>query len=330
MNQNILIGTYTKKTSKGIYQIELDTTDKKLKHPKLVLNIQNPTYLSHYDKKIYSIDKKNDTGGIAIINDSNYSIEQELLADGAPPAYISWNPINKIIMDANYHKGTITAYQKDNNSNQFNVVDVFQNHIENKESHLHYVDLAPDKKLIACDLGTDQVLTLEFENNKFNLLDSYNTNSGFGPRHITFNKSGSYAYLVGELSSEVEVLSYQNGIFKHLQTVSTVPKNFSSNNGAAAIRLDKNDKYLYVSNRGHDSISVFEIQNDGTLKSIQNITVSGSFPRDFNLDSTDQFLVCANQESDNITLFERNTIDGKLTTLQTDVKIPEGVCVLFL
>ena len=142
--------------------------------------------------------------------------------------------------------------------------------------------------------------------------------------------NGKLAYLAGELSSEVAVLEYNNGIFNLIQIVSTIPVDWTKHNGVAAIRISSDDKFVYVSNRGHNSIAVFEVEEDGILKLIQTISTNGDFPRDFALDNSERFIVVAHQNSTIASLFARNATSGKLELLQTDIPVPEVVCVHFV
>jgi 6-phosphogluconolactonase len=335
MIETILLGTYTKQTSKGIYQVELDTEAKKLQNLALVAEVENPTYLTRSSKNIaYAVDRYQDQGGLSVINlDAPAKVLQHLVKPGTPPAYVTVDENQQLVFDANYHAGTLSAY-KINDDQTLTLAHTFTNTgsgplKEQDGSHLHYIDRTPDGKLIACDLGTDQVFILDYTDDGFTVISEYQTTPGFGPRHVTFNNDGTVAYLVGELSSNVEVLTYENQKLSHVQTIKTIPDDWSEHNGDAAIRITNDNQFLYVSNRGFDSIAVFAIQADGTLKLIQNISVEGSFPRDFNLNQDETFLVCGNQTTNNLTLFERNPIDGKLKLIQKDFAAPEVVCVYF-
>ena len=168
------------------------------------------------------------------------------------------------------------------------------------------------------------------KNGKLTAIQTFNTPEGFGPRHITFSKDGHLAFLAGELSSEVAVLTYKDGHFDLIQIISTIPEDWSSHNGVAAIRISDDNRFLYVSNRGNNSIAVFSIANDGILSLVQITPTNGDFPRDFAINCTGKYLIVAHQNSTVASLFEINSKTGKLTMLQTDIPIPEGVCVHFV
>jgi 6-phosphogluconolactonase len=335
MIESILLGTYTKQTSQGIYQVDLDTEAKTLTNLQLVTKVENPTYLALSKKDVlYAVDRFDGQGGLSVTDlNAPQNVLQHIVAPGTPPAYVTVDEAQQLVFDANYHEGTLHAYSI-NDDQTLTLANTFTNTgngplKEQDGSHLHYIDRTPDGKLIACDLGTDQVFILDYNNSGFSVIATYETTPGFGPRHITFNSRGDLAYLVGELSSEVEVLKYNNHQLTHLQTIKTIPADWNEHNGCAAIEITNDDCFLYVSNRGFDSIAVFEIQSDGTLKLIQNVSVEGSFPRDFALNHDQNFLVVGNQTTDNLTLFERNANDGKLELIQKDFAAPEVVCVYF-
>ena len=120
----------------------------------------------------------------------------------------------------------------------------------------------------------------------------------------------------------------ENWMFQSLATYSTIPESWDQHNGAAAIRLSSDGKFLYVSNRGHDSIAVFAVLPDQALKLVQRVSTFGEFPRDFNWDAKEKYVVAANHNSNNATLYQRQS-DGTLTPLEKDIAVPEGTRVLF-
>lgn len=187
--------------------------------------------------------------------------------------------------------------------------------------------------MIACDLGTDVVYTYAVDDNgKLSEVSRLDVAPGTGPRHLVFHPNQKTAYLFGELSSEVLTLRYNlnTGVFTVAQTIPTIPAEHTEFNGGAAIRISQDGKFVYASNRGHDSIAVFSVSSKNNLLSLVEIIASeGRIPRDFDIDPTDQFVVVAHQESDNLTLFERDQETGELSLLQKDVYVPECVCVLF-
>ncbi|SBO16607.1 lactonase family protein [Carnobacterium divergens] len=341
MKETIYLGTYTKRASEGVYQITLDTEKKQLENLTVVAKADSPTYLglSPDYKTLYPVVKIDGKGGMASYRkneNGEFVFVNGVTAEGAPPCYVGVDATRNFLYTANYHKGEITVLQTaadgtltllDTVTHQGSSV-----HENQQTPHAHYADLTPDQHyVVACDLGTDEVYTYSVSTEgKLTEVARFKAAPGTGPRHLVFHPNGKVAYLFGELASVVVVLSYDaaTGRFKELETVPTIPENFTDFNGGAAIRLSKDGKFLYASNRGHDSIVVYEVQNDGaSLKQIQLISTEGQIPRDFNLTARDEFVVVGHQESDNLTLFERDPQTGLLTLLQKDVYAPECVCV---
>lgn len=154
--------------------------------------------------------------------------------------------------------------------------------------------------------------------------------AGYGPRHIVFDAPKSVAYLVGELSSNVATLTYdeQAGKLTVKQITHVIPDDWTAHNGSAAIRLSSDGRFVYVSNRGNNSITVLKTADDGTLTEIQRIATEGDFPRDFNWTADESLVLVVHQKSDNASLFKRDAETGKLTLAQKDFMVPEGVSVL--
>lgn len=180
------------------------------------------------------------------------------------------------------------------------------------------------------DLGQDRVYIYDVtDNGKLTEVSRLDMEAGFGPRHIVFDADKQVAYLAGELSSKLAVLNYDadKGALSAKQTISTIPDDWTEHNGAAAIRMSKDGKFIYLSNRGHNSLAVFESDDDANVKLIQLISTEGDFPRDFNFNGDESLVICLNQNTNNATLYSRNADNGKLTIIQKDFTVPEGVCV---
>ncbi|MBM6753584.1 lactonase family protein [Lactobacillus alvi] len=337
MTEKFMIGTYTSKTSKGIYGVTLDTDAEKLSTPWVVAETQKPSYLQVIDDKVAAVKQAGKDGGIAtyqIENDHATMLDQSLAA-GSPPAYVSYDAEKHLLFSANYHTGDIKVYKVDDGW-KLTLTDSVHHEgatgpePEQDSPHPHFADLTPDHRLVVCDLGMDLVVVYDLsDDGKLTAKSRYQSEAGFGSRHITFSPDGKFAYLLGELSSKLEVLKYnaENGAFAHVQTIKTIPADWTSHNGAAAIHMTKDGKFIYTSNRGENTIAVFAIQADGTVEHIQSISTEGDFPRDFELSTTEEYLVAANQNTDNLSLYKRNDQTGKLTLLQKDVPSPEPVCV---
>lgn len=186
--------------------------------------------------------------------------------------------------------------------------------------HTHFVCASPDKKYLLCtDLGLDKVFIYTKDLDK---ISEIKLTDSCGPRHLVFSENGDYIFVACELSSTVELLKYSNGNMTHTGSFSCLPNDFNKENTVAAIRRKGNN--IYVSNRGHDSISIFDF-NKGALKLKQNVKCGGKSPRDINI--IGDYLLSSNELSNNATVF-RIGADSSLCKLDTEFKIPSPVCIL--
>lgn len=338
MTEDFLIGTYTDTTSKGLYAITLDTDKQQLVNLRLIVAMQKPSYLALGDHgRMYILKQDGDRGGVASFQlEGEHAKElDDCMAAGSPPAYISLDKKRGLVYSANYHKGEVKSY-KIGPHGELTLADTVKHEgqtgpkPEQEAPHAHYVELTPDGRIAVCDLGLDLLITYDVDDDgKMTAVSRHKCEAGFGPRHLDFHPNGQYAYLLGELGSKLEVLKYNanDGSFTHLQTVKTIPADWKTHNGAAAIHVTQDGKFVYTSNRGENTIAVWAIQPDFTVKHVQSISTEGSFPRDFELSAGDKYLLAANALSDNMSLYSRDPESGKLTLLQKDVAVPKAVCV---
>lgn len=340
MKQTVLFGSYTHKTSQGIYRATFDSATDGITSPTpYITSLESPTYLAVSKANIlYGVDAKNGQGGIAAVdlNQTPPRLINRVLAPGTAPAHVAIDEKRQLVFASNYHESRVNVYRIDNDHGLAAAAELHHSgsgpRPEQETSHIHYAALAPDDRLAVVDLGNDTLTTYAVASTG-QLSDEklLHLPAGYGPRHLVFNPTAPFAYLVGELSSQVSVLSYQAGTFSLRHTYATVPNDWQAHNGAAAIRLTKDGKFLYVSNRGHDSIAAFAVQADGaSLAQIQVISTAGQFPRDFNFDLTEHYLLAVNQNSDNGTLYQRDPTSGLLTPQVQDIPTPEAVNVVFL
>lgn len=340
------VGTYTKENSEGIYKFTLDTEANKISNVTLAAKLDNPTYvtINRNNEYLYSVVKEGESGGVAAysINSKTGELTEEnrQVVEGASPCHVSVDSGNHTVVTANYHKGTIESFEvnEDGTINPARSIMAHEGSGPNKERqekpHAHYAGYTPDEKyVVGVDLGIDKIITYEIKDSVLTEVNRLSVNPGSGPRHITFHPNGKYAYVMTELSSEVIVLTYNpaEGSFTELQYISTIPEEFDENNQGSAIHISSDGRFVYAGNRGHNSITVFSVdKNSGKLTFMEHTSTEGNWPRDFVLDPTEKFLIATNEKSHNLVLFLRNETTGKLTLLQSDVAVPEPVCVKFL
>lgn len=335
MSQSIYFGTYTKKESKGIYKAQFDPETGSLSDLKLVAAEPNPTFIAFSEKgNLYSVGAQDGKGGIASFT-ADFQPLNHVVEEGAPLCYVSVDDKRQLVYGANYHKGQVLVYKIEGDG-QLSLIDQDTHegkgpHENQASPHVHFADLTPDQYLITCDLGTDSLHTYEVsDQGKLTLLHHYQTSPGAGPRHLVFHPHHKIAYLINELNATIDVLFYDGmGEFEHFQTVSTLPEDYDGQKWASAIKLSADGKFLYASNRAHNSIAVFEVIADGSLKLIEIVPTDGLNPRDFTLSPDQHYLITAHQDSPNATVFKRDPETGRLSSLSHDFYVPEAVCTVF-
>lgn len=335
-------GTYTRESSEGIYRFVLDTEAEVLSKVEVAAKVGSPTYLtiSADNRHLYAVAQEDQMGGVhAYQIDSETGALQMIngqLAEGAPPCHLQVH--GNELVTGNYHKGTVELLHVKESGGVERVSSAQHEgtgpHKRQEKPHVHFAGETPDGKyIIVADLGTDELVTYQIENDKFERVHTLKVNPGSGPRHIVFHPDGKIAYLLTELSSEVIVLDYnaEQGTFTERQIISAIPENFPETNDASAIHISSDGKFLYTGNRGHNSIAVFSVNEDSKgLTFIEHTATGGDWPRDFVLDPSEKFVVASNQHSGNLVLFSRNPETGKLTNTGSAVNVPEVVCVKFL
>ncbi|MEM5021321.1 6-phosphogluconolactonase [Bacillus subtilis] len=339
------VGTYTKGGSEGIYSFELDTEKKALSEPKLAAKLGNPTYVAPNKNNtiLYSIEKADGQGGVAAYqidkNSGGLTFLNHQLINGPSPCHVSVDDQNQFVLTANYHSGKVHVFPvQEDGSLQSPVSEADHTgkgpHERQEKPHTHYAGFTPEHNyVVAVDLGIDKLYTYKLKDGVLTESGSHSFAPGAGPRHIAFHPKEKYAYVMTELSNEVIALEYNPtaGEFREIQVVSAIPDDFTDNSQGSAIHVTQDGRFVYVANRGHDSIAVFEVnQYSGELAFVERVSTEGNWPRDFVFDPTEGFLVASNEETGNLVLFERDKETGRLTLLPSTVSVPYPVCVKFL
>jgi len=209
---------------------------------------------------------------------------------------------------------------------------------QQKGPHAHCVILdRSERHALVADLGIDKVMIYRFDSAKGKLLPNNQPfaelKAGAGPRHLTFHPNGKFLYAISELDSTITAFDYdeRNGTLAHIDTVSTLPGDFSGVSYCADVHILSSGRFLYGSNRGHNSIVVFEIdQRSGKLKLVEHVSTQGDWPRNFVIGPADVTLWVANQRSDNFVGLGIDSRTGHLTPLNVIEQIPSPVCLKFL
>jgi 6-phosphogluconolactonase len=350
------VGTYTSKTnSKGIYAYRFDAEKGQLTPIGVAAESVDPSFLAIHPngKYLYAVNEIGNFNGGTSGALSAFSIDaktgalkllNQVPTRGAGPCYVSLDKNGSFVLVANYDSGSIASFPV-HDDGSLGTASGFVQHSgsgPNKERqegpHAHWIGTSPDNRFaLAVDLGLDQVLVYSFDSSKgifTPMLSGFaKVKPGAGPRHLAFHPNGKFAYVLSEMESSVTVFSYQlkNGTFTSLETISALPKDYSGPKEAAEIAVHPSGKFLYTSNRGHDSIAVFAIdEKKGTLKSLGQVLTGGKTPRHFAIDPTGAYLLAENQESNNIVIFHIDAATGSLTPTGQAVDVPSPVCLTFV
>jgi 6-phosphogluconolactonase len=350
------VGSYTAKTSsKGIYAYRFDTEKGQLTSIGVAAETSDPSFLAVHPngKYLYAVNEISTFNGGAGGAVSAFSIAaktgvlkflNQVPTRGAGPCHVSLDKSGAYVLVANYDGGSIASFPV-HEDGSLGTASGFVQHSgsgPNKERqegpHAHWIGTSPDNRFaLAVDLALDQVIVYGFDSSKgifTPMLSGFaKVKPGAGARHLAFHPNGKFAYVLSEMDSSVTVFSYQakNGAFSSLQTISALPKDYAGPKEAAEIAVHPSGKFLYTSNRGHDSIAVFEINPEkGTLKSLGQVLTGGQTPRHFAIDPTGSYLLAENQESNNIVVFHIDTATGNLTPTGQTIEVPSPVCITFV
>jgi len=351
----LYVGTYTSGNSAGIYHCRFWYDTGKLELVGETPGITNPSYLAIAPNGayLYSVIQVGDyqgreTGGVAafaIARESGaLTVLNQQASEGAGPCYISTDKENRYVLVANYTSGTVAALPLARDGRLEEASGVVQhtgssvNERRQQGPHAHCIMFDPDNRYVfATDLGIDKILIYAFDQSNGTLTPNdqpfVKTAPGAGPRHIVFPPSGKWLFAINELNSTITSYSYDKsaGLLREEQTVSALPPGFEESNTCADIHVSPDGKFLYGSNRGHNSIVAFAVNPDtGKLSYAAHESTRGNTPRNFIIDPTGNFLLAANQNSDSITIFRRDNKSGTLTFTGRSLEIPSPVCLKFL
>ncbi len=349
----LFIGTYTEpegSQSKGIYVYRMDPASGQLAFEWEAKGIINPSYLELHPNKgfLYAVNEVQtfagaEGGGVSAFAVDPTSGEVKLLnvnpSRGKDPCYISLEQTGHFALVANYSSGTVAMLPIQPDGRLGPATDVVQHagssvHPERQtEPHAHCILPDPTNRFaIAADLGADKlfIYQMDLENGKLHKHAEVKVQPGAGPRHLIFHLNGQYAYLLNELNSTLISYRYHaaDGKFEELQTVPTLPQDYQGRNLCADLHSCGN--YLYASNRGHDSLVCFSIdENTGRLAYRSHTSTGGNEPRNFAIDPGGAFLLVANQNTHNIVTFRIDAESGQLSRTGHEVNVSMPVCVKF-
>ena len=347
------VGTYTSGPSEGIYGYYTYPMRGPLTRFTSSKSV-NPSFLAidKSKKYLYAVNEVGEYAGkpgggvsaFAIDEKRTLRLLNEQATLGADPCYLTIDSKKRNLLVANYTGGSVTVLPIRPDGTLGMATDVKQHEgsgpkEQQKGPHAHCVILdRSERHALVADLGIDKVMIYRFDGAKGKLTpnpeQSYaELKAGAGPRHLTFHPNGKYLYAINELDSTLTSFTYneRNGTLTQIETVSTLPSDFSGVSYCADVHVSSSGRFLYGSNRGHNSIVVFEIDSrTGKLKLVEHVPTQGNWPRNFALDPYGSVLLVANQRSDNVVTFTIDGETGRLRPTGVVETIPSPVCLKFL
>lgn len=352
---HVYIGTYTGEKSKGIYHFLLNDETGELKPGGLAAETVSPSFLAlHPDGKyLYAVGEVGKFKGANAGSVSAFAVDSATgklsplnvqSSGGGGPCHVSVDSAGRAVLVANYGGGSVASLPINEDGTLSEAVSFIQHEGSsvNKDRqagpHAHSINLDKANRFaVAADLGLDKILVYRFDKTSGKLAPNdppfARVKPGGGPRHFAFHPTGKFAYSNLEMTSSVTAFAYdsEKGELKEIQTISTLPADFKGGNSTAEIQVHPSGKFLYCSNRGHDSIAVFKVdEKSGTLTYLENESTQGRTPRNFGVDPSGKFLIAANQGTDSLVVFKVDQSAGVLTPAGSKVDCPSPVCVKFL
>lgn len=353
----VFIGTYTGPKSQGIYTCELDLATGQCTKPVLAAELKNPSFLAiHPNRKfLYAVNEITDldgkpTGGVTAlaIDESTGKLTalNQQPSGGGGPCHLVVDATGHSVLVANYGGGSVASLPIGDDGKLQPAASVVQhagssvNAARQKEPHAHSINVDPTNHFaVAADLGLDKVLVYRFDaatsSLKANDPPSTSVAPGSGPRHFAFHPNGRHAYVINEILCTVTAFDYdaKTGTLRETQTLSTLPagEKLKPEYSTAEVQAHPSGKFLYGSNRGHHSITLFAIDpKTGKLTFADNTSSGGKTPRGFGIDPTGHYLLTGGQDSHDVTVFRIDQSTGRLTPTGQTLEVGAPVCVKFL
>jgi 6-phosphogluconolactonase len=349
----VWIGTGKSSLSQGIYVCSLDQKTGKLTVPVLAAEAEGPGFLAMHPRRThvyavcgvsgkpsvaaYAVEKNAGRPSLRFVN----SVE---VGDGGG-THISVDATGRSVLTAQYGGGSVAIYSLNDDGSLKARTQLIDHQgasgaVPGRQdaSHAHWSGRSPDNRFaFVPDLGLDKVVIYEFDaaGSRLTPHGYGELPAGSGPRHMKFHPNGKWAYVLNEISLTITLFMYdaEKGVMTPVETVATVPDELKAKEktvSAAEIRIHPNGKFVYSSNRTHDTISAFEVHSEtGKLTLIEREPVRGATPRNFNLDPSGRWLLAAGQDSHTLGVFEVNQETGELTWNMSSVFAPTPICVMF-
>lgn len=348
---NVYVGSYANADESGVEVFRFDEQTGQLTKTDEYIGLKNPTFLNVdiERKQLYAAaEMVNEDGSksgevVRFVIDpeaGTLQIAERIASTVNTTCHIQANDDHSFLTVTSYHGGMTGLIKLQADGSLHSVTDVTQ-HVgtsidpeRQDRPHPHSSFYSRDGKyLYIQDLGMDKIVcyTIDQEAGTFTKVNETTLTPGSGPRHLVFHPQKPYAYVINELNSTVTAFSYNesNGELTTLQTISTLPADFNGENGCAEITISADGNYVYGSNRGHDSIVVYEVNTEnGELNTVQHISTAGGHPRHFALTPNGEYVLVANRDGNNIVTFKRDAATGLLQNIGVEAFSTKPVCVI--
>lgn len=346
----VYFGTYTRGPNQGIFASRLDLQTGALTPPVLAAETANPSFLALHPNHrfLYAVGELNKAGAVNAFSidpkTGLLTLLNQQSSGGNGPCHVAVDKTGQCLLVANYGGGSVSSFPIQPDGRLGPPASFIQhqgasvNPQRQKGPHAHSVGFDPANRFaFVSDLGLDKILIYRLDPAKA-IITPHDPNSaitkpGAGPRHFAVHPGARHAYVINELDSTITTFDYDatRGVLKDIQTVSTLPADFTGPNTTAEIEIHPTGKFLYGSNRGHDSIAVFAIDAaTGKLTFVEHASTQGKTPRNFAIDPTGKFLLAANQASDSVVVLRIDPQTGRLAHPGHTLSVPSPVCVTFL
>jgi len=349
---HVYIGTYTNSSSHGIYRFELDVLPGNTSKADLAAGADNPSFLAvnTSSRRVFAVNEVESFGGNQSGSVSSFQIDDtsgalrlisQQPSGGTGPCHLKLSPDGKFLALANYGSGSVALVPVDAQGRLSPPVSTVQHcgssvdPKRQKGPHAHSTSFdASGRWLLAADLGLDEVITYSVApQGILTRIGEAPITPSSGPRSLAWHPNRTWAYVTSEMANTLTLLEFDTttGKLTQKQTIGTLPQDWQGTSHGAEVGVHPNGRWVYVSNRGHDSIAIFSVDAaSGELTPHGHIPTGGKFPRHFAIDPTGAWLLVANQNSDNITLFRINSQTGVLTQTSEVGGISQPVCLMFV
>ena len=343
-------GTYTRfeDGGQGIYAYRFDPSTGQMTEIGLAAELADPAFVAIHPnhRYLYAVTEVSGDGGVSAFGIDRATGMLELLnrvsSQGSGPCHLNVDATGRMLALANYGSGRTVSFPVQQDGRLGEAASVIQHHGSSinpdrqKRPHAHSVNFSPDNRfVITADLGTDELYVYRIDPAAGTIEPhdppSAKVHPGGGPRHFTFHPSGKFCYAINEMGNTVTAFRWtaESGAMQEIQMISTLPKDYSgTDNSTAEVLVHPSGKFLYGSNRGHDSIAVFSIDpTSGKLSAVDHTSTQGKTPRNFNLDPTGRYLFAENENTHTVVGFAIDPETGRLTPTGQVLSIPRPVCL---